>query len=126
MEVNPRQHVLLRSVDFFQSEKADRDITDEQDTVELSGCGLPTMFTEPRQRRLRRLWHVRCKKDEKIPRNIWYGELIAGNRNLVPSNTVSGCIQEQSIDLNKWEQLVMNCSEWRCCLKTALKVDEKI
>ena len=51
-------------------------------TFVLSRCGLPTMFTMLRQRRLRWLGHVRRMKDGRIPKDILYGELIVGKRNL--------------------------------------------
>ena len=51
-------------------------------TVVLSRCGLPTMFTVLCQRRLRWLGHVIWMNDGRIPKDILYRELIAGKRNL--------------------------------------------
>ena len=68
------------------------------------------MFTMLRQSRLRWLGHVRLMKDGRIPKDILYGELIAGKLNLgrpqlryryVCKRDMMGL----SIDENKWEEL---------------------
>ena len=51
-------------------------------TVVLSRCGLTTMFTMLRQRRLRWLSHDRRMNDGRIPKALLYGKLSAGKRNL--------------------------------------------
>ena len=48
----------------------------------LSRCGLPTVFTLLRQRRLRWLGYVRRRKEDKISKDILYGEFIARKLNL--------------------------------------------
>ena len=51
-------------------------------TVVLSRCGLTTMFTMLRQRRLRWMGHVRRMNDDRIPKILLYGELSDGKRNI--------------------------------------------
>ena len=48
----------------------------------LSCAGLPTMYTLLRKRRLRWLGHVYRMEDGRIPKEILYGELAAGQRGL--------------------------------------------
>ena len=54
---------------------------DEQHPV-LFRCGLPPIFTLLHQRKLQYLGHFRRLKDGRIPKNVLYGELIAGKLNL--------------------------------------------
>ena len=75
--------------------------------------------------------HVRRIKEGRIPKNILYGELIAGMRNFGRSqlryqDVCKRDMKELKIDLNKWEELATNSSKWRSYLQAALKVGEKI
>ena len=100
-------------------------------TVGLSRCGLLTMFMMLRQLRLRWLGHVRRMKDGRIPKDILYGELIAGKRNLGRPQLHNRKVckrdmKELSIDENKWwEELATDRSKWKSYLQATLKVGEK-
>ena len=48
----------------------------------LAQADLPSMFTLLRQRRLRWLGHVYCMEDGRIPKDILYGELHHGKRDI--------------------------------------------
>ena len=81
------------------------------------------MFTKLGECRLRWLGHVREMKGEIIPKDVLYGELIAGKRNL-------GCPQlryrdvykwdmkELNIDLNKLDELATDRSKWEITCKS--------
>ena len=99
-------------------------------TVVLSKSGLPTMFTILRQRRLRWLGHVRRMNDGRIPKELLYGELSSGKRNLGRPqlryrDVCKRDMKEVSININEWEELATDRSKWRGYLRTALKVGEE-
>ena len=100
-------------------------------TVVLSRCGLTTMFTMLRQRRLRWLGHVRRMNDDRIPKTLLYGELSAEKRNLGRPqlryrDVRKRDMNELNIDKNKWEELATDRSNWRSYLQTTLKFGKKI
>ena len=75
-------------------------------TVVLSRCGLSSILTMLRQRRLRWLGHFRRMKDGRIPKDILYGELTAEKRNLGHPqlryrNVCKWDMKKLSIDKNK-------------------------
>ena len=83
------------------TEKAAWDILDEQN-IKYS-CGLPTVFTMLRQRRLQ---YVRRMKDGRIHKYILYGKLIAGKSNLGRPHlryrdVCKGAMKDLNTDLNK-------------------------
>ena len=80
------------------------------------------MFTMLRQRRLRWLGHVRRMNDGRIPKDLLYGELSAGKRNLGRPqlryrDVCKRDMKELSIDKNKWEELATDRSKWRSYLQ---------
>ena len=88
-------------------------------TVVLSRCGLTTMFTMLRQRRLRWLGHVRRMKNGRIFKDILYGKLTAGKRNLGHpqlryKDLCKRDMKEISIDKNKCEELAAPSGEVIC------------
>jgi len=69
-------------------------------------------------------------KEGIIPKDTWYEELIAGKcyrerLQLVYRKACKQDMYELNIDLNKWEELVMDRSKWRSYLYTTLKVGLK-
>ena len=99
-------------------------------TVVLARCGLPTVFTMLRQRRLRWLGHVRRMEDGRIPKDLLYGRLIAGERNLGRPqlryrDTCKRDMKELGMDINNWEELATDRSKWRSNLHAALKLGEQ-
>ena len=96
----------------------------------LSRAGLPSMYTLLRQRRLRRLGHVRRMDDGRIPKDILYGELALGRRNTGRPHLryKDVCIRNMKavdIDTLSWEGLAADRTEWRSALKHHLETGEE-
>ena len=87
-------------------------------TVVLSKSGLPTMFTILRQRRLRWLGHVRRMNDGRIPKDLLYGELSSGKRNLGRPqlryrDVCKRDMKELNINKDEWEELATDRYKWK-------------
>ena len=98
-------------------------------TVVLSRAGLPSMYTLLRQRRLRWLGHVRRMDDGRIPKDILYGELVAGKRGpgrpqLRFRDVCKRDMKALSMDTLCWEDLSADRSKWRSNLLRSLKSGE--
>ena len=96
----------------------------------LSRAGLPTMYTLLRQRRLRWLGHVHRMEDGRIPKDILYGELATGRRNIGRPQLrfKDVCKRDmKSLDINteSWEKLAADFSSWRSTLHFRLQASEK-
>lgn len=76
----------------------------------LSRAGLFSMYTLLRQRRLRWLGHVHRMEDGRIPKDILYGELASGRRNigrpqLRYKDVCKRDMRALNIDTESWEGL---------------------
>lgn len=96
----------------------------------LSRTGLPTMYTLLRQRRLRWLGHVRRMEDGRLPKDIMYGELMTGKRNVGrPQLRYKDICKRDMTTLNFntecWEQLADNRHAWRSTVKQHLELGEE-
>ena len=99
-------------------------------TEVLSRSGLPSMFTLLRQRRLRWLGHVHRMEDGRIPKDILYGELAAGKRNIGRpqlrfKDVCKRDMKALDIDTDSWEVLASDRSDWRSTLHTQLQAGEE-
>ena len=85
----------------------------------LERCGIPSMFTLLRQRRLRWLGHVRRMDDKRIPKNLLYGELATGKRSKghpflhFKDDVCKRDMKAMDIDVNTWEEIADDCNMWR-------------
>uniref|UniRef100_A0A0L8H028 Uncharacterized protein n=1 Tax=Octopus bimaculoides TaxID=37653 RepID=A0A0L8H028_OCTBM len=84
----------------------------------LSRAGLPTMLTLLRQRWLRWIGHVRHMEESRIPKEVLYGELVAGQRNighpkLRYRDVCRRDMKVLGINTNSWEDLAADRTSWR-------------
>ena len=91
--------------------------------------GLPIMFTLLRQRRLRWLGHVHRMPDGRIPKDLLYGELATGSRRtgrpqLRYRDVVKRDMEAVDIDIETWENLAADRSQWRGAVTKHLKTGE--
>ena len=92
----------------------------------MSRAGLPSMYTQLRQRRLRWLGHVRRLDDGRIPKYILYGELALGRRTTGHPHLrfKDVCVRDMKavdIDTMCWEGLAADRTKLRSALKRHLK-----
>ena len=95
----------------------------------LSRAGLPTMYTLLRQRRLRWLGHVHRMEDGRIPKDILYGELARGKRNIGRpqlrfKDVCKRDMKSMDINTESWEELAADRSSWRSTLHFRLQAGE--
>ena len=88
------------------------------------------MFMMLHQRRLRCLGHVSRINDGRIPKDLLYGELNAGKRNLGRPqlryrDVCKRDMKELCINKNEWEELATDRTKWRDYLRAALEVGEE-
>ena len=96
----------------------------------LSRAGLPSIHTILRQRRLRWLGHVHRMEDGRIPKDLLYGELTSGKRNigrpkLRYSDVVKRDMKALDIDTGSWENLAADRPRWRGTLTKQLRSGEE-
>ena len=95
----------------------------------LSRCGLPSMFTLLRQRRMRWLGHVHRMEDGRIPKDIFYGELASGSRPLGRpqlrfKDVAKRDLKALNINVESWEETAADRIAWRRCLREHLAYGE--
>ena len=83
----------------------------------LSRPGLPSMYILLRQRRLRWLGHIRRMEDDRIPKDILYGELALGRRTTsrLHLRYKDVCVRDMKtvdIDTMSWEGLAADRTGW--------------
>ena len=86
-------------------------------------------YTLLRQRRLRWLGHVRRMEDDRIPKDILYGELALGRRttgrpHLRFKDVCVRYVNALDIDIMSCESLAADRTQWRSALKQHLKTGE--
>ena len=99
--------------------------------VVLKRTGLTTMYTTLSQYKLRCLGHVRRMEDGWIPKDLLYGELADGKRNIgrPALRFKDACKRDMktlNIDTTTWEEIADDRSKWRSLLhKKKLKEGEE-
>ena len=88
------------------------------------------MYTTLSQYRLRWLGHVRRMEDGRIPKDLLYGKLAEGKRNIGrPSlrfkDTCKRDMKALNIDTNEWEEITEDRYKWRSLLRKELKDREE-
>jgi hypothetical protein len=96
----------------------------------LKRTGLTTMYTTLSQYRLRWLGHVRRMEDGRIPKDLLYGELVQGKRNIGRptlrfKDTCKRDMKTLNIDTTTWEEIADDRSKWRSLLHKQLKEGEE-
>ena len=95
-------------------------------TEVLTRADLPSMYTLLRKRRLRWLGHVRRMDDGRLPKDLLYGVLETGHRNLGRpvlryKDVCKRDLKALSIDELSWESLADDRDVWRNTLHRQLK-----
>ena len=88
------------------------------DTEILEQTGMPSVFTMLRQSQLRWAGYVTRMSDERLPKRVLYGELLAGARSHGGQkkrfkDTLKTSLKDFGIDHNSWETLAQDRTEWR-------------
>ena len=101
-----------------------------QSTQRSGRASLSTMFTLLRQRRLRWLGHVCRMEDDRIPKDILYGELAPGKRTVghpqLRIKDLCKCdIKALDINTEGWEDAAADRSRRRSVLRKQLKSGEE-
>ena len=91
----------------------------------MSRAGLPSVNTLLRQRRLRRLGHVRHMEDDRIPKYILYVELALGRRTTGRAHiqykyVCVRYLKDVDIDTMSCKGLAADRTKWRSALKQHL------
>jgi len=99
-------------------------------TEVLAHANLPSMYTLLRQRRLRWLGHVYRMGDGRIPKDVLYGELDQGQRgigrpHLRYKDVCKRDMKALSINIDSWETVANNRTEWRNMLRRQLRSGEE-
>ena len=89
-----------------------------------------SLITILTQRRLRWLGHIYRMEDGRIPKDLLYGELASGKRStgrphLRFKDVCKRDMKATEIDVNKWEQLAGDRSQWRQAVTTGLRRSEE-
>ena len=87
------------------------------DTEILEQTGMPSVFTMLRQSQLRWAGHVTRMSDERLPKRVLYGELLAGARSQGGpkkrfKDTLKASLKDFGIDHNSWETLAQDRPAW--------------
>ena len=96
----------------------------------LERTELQSMTTTLCRRKLRWLGHVKRMKDDRIPKQLLYGELATGKRlrgrpKLRYKDTCKNGLSKCGIDPTSWEEIAENRSEWRSAVaKGANQMEE--
>ena len=98
-------------------------------TEVLDRASLPTLYTLLGQRRMHWIGHVHRTEDDRIPKDILYGELAVGKRprnrqHLRYKDVCKRGMEALEIDPGSWEDIAANRSSWRCLLHKQLKEGE--
>ena len=96
----------------------------------LTRADLPSMYTLLRKRRLRWLGHVRRMDDGRLPKDLLYGVLESGHRDLGRpilrfKDVCKRDLKALDIDEMTWESLADDRDEWRNTLHRQLKTGEE-
>ena len=96
----------------------------------LTRAGLPSMYTQLRQRRLRWLGHVHRMEDGRIPKDLLYGELACGKRttgrpHLRYRDVCKRDMKALDINITSWETLASDRTRWRNTIHQHLVTGEK-
>ena len=96
----------------------------------LDSAGIPSMYTLLSQRRLRWLGHVCRMSDDRIPKNILYGQLAIGARQhgLPLLRFIDTCKRDLTscgIDKEQWERLAKDRQAWRAAVRGGSKRKEE-
>ena len=99
-------------------------------TDTLSRAGLPIMYTLLIERRLCWLGHVYRMEDGRIPKDILYGELAAGQRGLGRpqlryKDVCKRDMKAVCININSWEDLTADRTSWRSTLQNSCRLVRK-
>ena len=91
----------------------------------LMSAGIPTMYSTLKQRRMRWLGHVVRMEDDRIPRDILYGELVQGKRpigrpKLRFKDICKRDLKALNIDLETWEAAASDRAAWRRIVQDGL------
>ena len=94
----------------------------------LTRAGLPSMYTQLRQCRLRWLGHVHRMKDDRIPKDLLCGELARGRRttgrlHLCYRDVCKKDTKDLDINTKSWEALSSERTKWRSTIHQHLMTD---
>ena len=95
----------------------------------LTKAGIPSIHTLLCQRRLRWIGHVHRMEDGRIRKDLFYGELADGKRNvgrpkLLFKDVCKRNMKACNINPNTWETFATDCLKWKCVTSHGLKYGE--
>ena len=93
--------------------------------VVLEKAGIPSLYTLLKQRRMRWLGHVTRMKDDRIPKDLLYGELATGKRptgrpQLRFKDVCKRDLQVLGINTDSWEVTATDRDAWRHTVKVGV------
>ena len=96
----------------------------------LKRAGIRSMFTVIRTRRLRWIGHLRRMNNNRIPKQIFYGELKMGKRprgrpKLRYKDVCRKSLKEFEIEEGRWEEAAENRKKWRRLVSKGAQTYEK-
>ena len=100
------------------------------DTEVLKRADLPSVITMIRKSQLRWAGHVYRMTDDRIPKQLLYGELTAGKRKVGGQkkrfkDSLKVSLKEFNINTASWETLAAERSEWRRAISTGASSAEE-
>ena len=100
------------------------------DTEVLKQANIPSAITTMRKAQLRWAGHVSRMSDERIPKQLLYGELAEGKRKVGGQKkrfraNLKVNLRDFSIDTESWETLAADRPSWRCVVSVGARRAEE-
>ena len=99
------------------------------DTEVLTRAGIPSIHTILQKAQVRWVGHVTRMSDERLPKQLLYGELCNGKRSLGgqkkrSKDTLKKTLTSFNIDMTNWEVCAQDRPLWRSMIHTGARTAE--